>query len=209
MARRKVEVRREEILLATLAEIEARGMSSLRVSDVADALGVSTALVFYHFETKDSLLVEAFEFAVERDLRRLDRQLSRGRNPVDRLRRVVTSYGKTGNADGWALWFDAWATAIREPSIRKALRRLDDRWRAALAETIRDGIESGDFVCADPTAAIARVGALYDGLSVAVLVYEDVTRGELKTWIRNALAAELGIDPARLSSGAAGAEPPR
>lgn len=209
MARRKVEVRREEILLATLAEIESRGMSSLRVSDVADALGVSTALVFYHFETKDSLLVEAFEFAVERDLRRLDRQLSRGRNPVDRLRRVIASYGKTGNADGWALWFDAWATAIREPSIRKALRRLDDRWRAALTETIRDGIESGDFACADPTATLARVGALYDGLSVAVLVYENVSRGELKTWIRDALAAELGIDPARLSSAAAAADPPR
>ena len=198
--RRKVEVRREEILLATLKQVEERGMAALRVSDVADALGVSTALVFYHFDTKDALLVEAFEFAVERDLRRLDRQLSRGRNPVGRLRRVIASYGKTGSADGWSLWFDAWATAIREPSIRKALRRLDDRWRAALAETIRDGVASGDFVCADPAATLARVGALYDGLSVAVLVYENVNRSELKTWMRDALAAELGIDAARLTS---------
>jgi hypothetical protein len=116
---------------------------------------------------------------------------------------VITSYGKTGNADGWALWFDAWATAIREPSIRKALRRLDERWRAALTETIRDGIEAGDFVCPDPTATLARVAALYDGLSVAVLVYENVSRGELKTWIRDALAAELGIDASRLASAAA------
>jgi AcrR family transcriptional regulator len=206
MVRRKVEVRREEILLATLAQVESRGMSSLRVSDVAEALGVSTALIFYHFETKDALLVEAFEFAVERDLRRLDRQLSRGRDPVDRLRRVIASYGKTGASDGWALWFDAWATAIREPVIRKALRRLDDRWRAALTETIRDGVESGEFACSDPTATLARIGALYDGLSVAVLVYENVSRSELKTWIRDALAGELGIDPARLASAAGSAD---
>jgi AcrR family transcriptional regulator len=209
MVRRKVEVRREEILLATLAQVEARGMSSLRVSDVAEALGVSTALVFYHFETKDALLVDAFEFAVERDLRRLDRQLSRGRNPTDRLRRVISSYGKTGASEGWGLWFDAWATAIREPVIRKALRRLDDRWRAALAETIRDGVESGDFTCADPAATLARVGALYDGLSVAVLVYENVTRAELKTWIRDALAAELGIEASRLAPAAGSANPRR
>jgi AcrR family transcriptional regulator len=208
MVRRKVEVRREEILLATLEQVEDRGMSSLRVSDVADALGVSTALIFYHFDTKDALLVEAFEFAVERDLRRLDRQLGRGRNPVDRLRRVIASYGRTGASDGWALWFDAWATAIREPVIRKALRRLDDRWRAALAETIREGVESGEFDCPDPDATLARVGALYDGLSVAVLVYENVTRAELKTWIRDALAAELGIDPSRLASAAAATDPP-
>ena len=84
------------------------------------------------------------------------------------------------------------------PLIRKALRRLDDRWRAALADTIRDGVESGEFECADPTATLARVGALYDGLSVAVLVYENVTRAELRTWMRDALAAELGIDPSRL-----------
>jgi AcrR family transcriptional regulator len=203
IVRRKVEVRREEILHATIAQVEARGMSALRVSDVAEALGVSTALVFYHFETKDALVVEAFEFAVERDLSRLDRQLRRGRSPVDRLRRVVASYGKTGAGEGWALWFDAWATAIREPLIRKALRRLDDRWNAALAETIRAGVESGDFVCPDPTATLARVGALYDGLSVAVLVYENVTRAELKAWIRDALAAELCIEASRLTAAAA------
>jgi AcrR family transcriptional regulator len=197
--RRKVEVRREEILAATIEQVQERGMTALRVSDVANALGVSTALVFYHFDTKDALVVEAFEYAVERDLQRLDRQLSRGRTPIARLRRVIASYGKSGNADGWGLWFDAWATGLREPLIRKALRRLDDRWRAALAETIRDGIEAGEFVCADPTASLARIGALYDGLSVAVLVYENVTRSELRTWIRDALAAELGIEPALLA----------
>ena len=63
---------------------------------------------------------------------------------------------------------------------------------------IRDGVAAGDFECADPTATLARVGALYDGLSVAVLVYENVTRAELRTWMRDALAAELGIDPSRL-----------
>jgi AcrR family transcriptional regulator len=197
--RRKVEVRREEILVATLAQIESRGMAAVRVSDVAAALGVSTALVFYHFDTKDSLLVAAFEFAVARDLRRLNRQLSRGRDPVDRLRRVISSYGPSPS-DGWALWFDAWATAIREPTIRKALRRLDDRWRSALSATIREGVESGEFVCPDPTATLARVGALYDGLSVAVLVYGNVTRTQLKAWLREALAAELAVDPARLGA---------
>ena len=41
--------------------------------DIARQLGVSRALVFYHFETKERLLSEAFRHAAQDDLHRLDR----------------------------------------------------------------------------------------------------------------------------------------
>lgn len=205
MGRRKVEVRREEILVATIAEIERSGMSSLRVSDVARSLAVSSGLVFYHFATKDALLVEALEYAVVRDADRLDRALAKSGEPVERLRRVLTSYGPTGAAHGWTLWIEAWSTALREPSIRASLRKLDSRWRDALEHVITEGVVSGDFACADPAAAVARVGALLDGLSVASLIYGSVTRKQLQSWVRDAAADEIGVDPAALatSNGAA------
>jgi AcrR family transcriptional regulator len=196
MGRQRVEVRKEEILRATIKEIERSGMSSLRVADVADALGVSSGLVFYHFNTRDGLLVSALEFAVERDLTRLDKAVASGSSAVERLRRVLASYGPTGAAPGWTLWIDAWATALREPNIREALRRLDDRWRQALEHVISEGVLAGDFTCADPVATVARIGALLDGLSVAALVYRSVSRGQLSWWVRDATAAELRIDPA-------------
>ena len=199
MVRRKVEVRREEILTATIDQIEARGMSQVRVGDVARALGVSTGLVFYHFDTKDALFVAALEFAVERDLARLDRTLARGEDSVDRLRRVIAAYGPTGSAPGWTLWIHAWSTALREPTIRAALRRLDDRWRQALQDVVTDGRAKGEFQCPDPAATVARIGGLLDGLSVAVLVYRSLTRTQLRAWVREATAAELGIDPRALA----------
>ncbi len=58
--RRSVELRREEILDATLEQIDRLGLAATRVSDVAQSLDVSTALVFYHFGTKDDLLAGAF-----------------------------------------------------------------------------------------------------------------------------------------------------
>jgi AcrR family transcriptional regulator len=194
MARQQVDARREAILVATIAEIEARGMSALRVSDIAHSLGISSGLVFYHFETKDALLVAALESAVIRDAERLDRAIARPGDPVDRLRRVLMSYGPTGAAHGWTLWIEAWATALRVPTIRLSLRRLDQRWRAALERVIGDGVVSGHFTCPDPAAAVARVGALLDGLSVASLVYRSVSRKQLRTWVRDATADEVGID---------------
>jgi AcrR family transcriptional regulator len=194
MARRQVEVRREEILATTVEEMQRRGMDQTRVQDVASALGISTGLVFYHFDSKDKLLAAALEYAVERDLARLDRALARGRTPVERLRRVVAAYGPTGAAPGWTLWIDAWSSALRHPPVRRMLRTLDDRWQAALCAAIESGIDSGDFRCPDPAATAARIGAQLDGLSVAVVVYRSVTRAQLRRWIRETVADEVGID---------------
>src|SRR5580765_3893013 len=199
MGRRRVEVRREEILTATLVEIERSGMSALRVSDIAGSLGVSSSLVFYHFDTKDALLVEALEYAVVRDADRLDKALAKEGEPLERLRRVLTSYGPTGAAHGWTLWIEAWSTALREPSIQASLRKLDKRWRDALEHVITEGVSSGVFSCADPETAVTRIGALLDGLSVAVLIYQSVSREQLQEWVRDTTADELGVDRALLS----------
>jgi AcrR family transcriptional regulator len=197
--RRTVEVRREEILTATTDLLDRIGLAAIRVADVAEELGVSSALVFYHFGTKDALVADAFAHAVDRDLAKLDRATARGADPLDRLRRILRLYGPTGAAIGWRVWIDAWALAQREPVIRKVLRRLDMRWSEALLAVIEEGVADGSFVCADPAAAVARVSALLDGLSVATLVYRTVTRAQLREWVAVAVAGELGLDVATLA----------
>ena len=199
MGRRSVEVRREEILVATIAGIEKSGMSAVRVSDIAAGLGVSSGLVFYHFDTKDALLVDALEYAVVRDADRLDKALATAGGPLERLRRVLTSYGPTGAAHGWTLWIEAWSTALREPSIQSSLRKLDKRWRDALERVIDEGVAAGAFTCADPKSTVTRVGALLDGLAVAALVYKSINREQLRAWVRDATADELGIERRLLS----------
>lgn len=198
MARRGVDVRREEILAATVELIDANGLAQTRVKDVASVLGISAGLIFYHFETKDALLAAAFRHAVRQDLLRLEQTVTRYADPVERLRRILAVYGPQGRAPGWRLWIDAWALAQREPAIRKVLRHLDDEWRAALLRTIEDGVGAEQFRCADPSAAVARIGALLDGLSVATLVYRTVSRMDLRSWVREATAREVAIDPALL-----------
>lgn len=193
--RRPVDVRREEILSATLALLDRSGLAAVRVADVANALGVSSALVFYHFRTKDALVAAAFAHAVDRDLLRLDRAVAKGVDPTDRLRRVLRLYGPTGGAVGWRLWIDAWALAQREPTMRRVLRRMDQRWCAVLREVVADGVAQGRFTCPDPGATVTRISALLDGLSVATLVYRSVSRDQLRSWVAGAVGAELGLDP--------------
>ena len=211
--RRTVEVRREEILTATTELIDRVGLAAIRVGDVAAALGVSPALVFYHFGTKDALVADAFAHAVDRDLDRLDRVIggatAKDADPLDRLRRVLRLYGPTGPATGWRLWIDAWALAQREPTMRAVLRRMDERWCAVLRGVVDDGVATGVFRCPDPAASVVRVSALLDGLSVAALVYRTVSRKQLREWVTDAVALELGLESRHLTPASAPGAPGR
>src|SRR5690606_39174213 len=106
MQRKRAQVRRVEILSATIKQIQARGMGALRISDVAASLEVSPALIVYHFETKERLLAEALKHAAERDLLKL-RRIVRGSGTADeRLMAALHWYAPTGRARGWIIWID-------------------------------------------------------------------------------------------------------
>lgn len=195
MARRRVEVRREEILAATVTEVQKTGLSQTRVSDIAAALGVSSALVFYHFETKDRLLAEAFAYAAERDLVRLAEAVQAPGTATERLRAVLRLYSPVGaTPPGWTLWVDAWAAALRSPELRRVSKRLDLRWKDSVADIIAAGVGSGEFTCDDPHAAAWRITAMIDGLAIQVTVHRGLlTRGQMAAWVTQLAAHELGV----------------
>jgi AcrR family transcriptional regulator len=197
-ARQAVGVRREEILRAAVGQIIARGFAQTRVVDVAKALNVSTALVFYHFESKDRLLSEAFDYAAERDLQQLDRIRASRAPALRRLHRILALYGPgSGPRQAWPLWVDAWAAALRVPDLRASSLRLDLHWKDSVAAVIAEGVEAGEFTCADPVGAAWRITALIDGLAVQATVHPGViTKSTMTRWVQQATAAELGVRPA-------------
>jgi len=199
VTRRSVEVRREEILAAAEAEVAGRGFARTRVSDVAAALGVSSALIFYHFGTKERLFAEALEYAVNRDLARLDATVARAADPIDGVRRILALYSPQGAGNGWTLWVDAWAESLREKQMRATSRRLDVRWKDALVTQIALGVEQGIMTCDDPEGAAWRLSALLDGLAVQVMVHRSLTKKQLAAWAALAASRELGVDVATLS----------
>ena len=202
MARVRLSVaeRQGELLRAAVEQIEARGVAAVRIADVAAALGVSNALVLYHFSTKEKLVAAAFAHAAEDDLARLRKLLGRRTTALRRLRAAVRWYAPTGQAKGWRLWIEGWAAALREPALREVTRDLDRRWKAALAEVIVEGVSDGEFSCPDPQAAALRLTALLDGLAVQLTSYPgSVPRARAQEWADEALARELGVARERLT----------
>ncbi|MFD8569434.1 TetR/AcrR family transcriptional regulator [Streptomyces sp. NPDC059639] len=200
--RLSVAERREELLRAAIEQIEVRGVAAVRIADVASALGVSNALVLYHFSTKEKLVAAAFTYAAEDDLAHLRKLLGRRTTALKRLRAAVRWYAPTGQAKGWRLWIEGWAVALREPALREVTGGLDKQWKAALAEVVAEGVAAGEFSCPDPMATALRLTALLDGLAVQMTTYGGaVSRARTQEWVDEALARELGLERAQLTSG--------
>ncbi|WP_336246619.1 TetR/AcrR family transcriptional regulator [Streptomyces cupreus] len=205
MARVRLSVaeRREELLRAAIEQIEARGVAAVRIADVASALGVSNALVLYHFSTKEKLVAAAFAYAAEDDLAHLRKLLGRRTTALRRLRAAVRWYAPTGQAKGWRLWIEGWAAALREPALREVTQALDTEWKAAIAEVIAEGVAAGEFHCPDPVGAALRLTALLDGLAVQLTSYRGaLSRARAQEWADEALARELGVEREALTTSA-------
>ncbi len=199
VTRRAAEIRLDALLRTACEVIAERGLANTRTADVAEAAGVSQALVFYHFATKDRLLAQAFAYAVEQDLARLDAVLRSSAPPLAKMRRMLRLYTPTGRATSWSMWIDGWAESLRTPELEKLSRRLDLRWRQDLAAVITAGVAEGTFDCPDPAGAAWRISAVMDGLAVQIAVHERViTRRQIAEWIRLVAARELGLEPSQL-----------
>ncbi len=187
-------------LLSTACEVIAkRGLANTRTADVAAAAGVSQALVFYHFETKDNLLARAFAYAAEQELARVETIVRSAAPPAEKVRRILRLYGSsTGKM--WTMWIDGWAESMRVPELERVSRRLDLRWKEALAEVIAAGVAAGQFECPDPNGAAWRITALADGLTVQATVHDRILpRRQLAEWIRLAASRELAVPPETLA----------
>ena len=197
MPRKTAVARRAEVLDETLTQIRALGMAAVRVADVAEASGVSPALIIYHFGTKERLLSAALRHASAQDLSTLDSIVGGPGSPATRLLAALDWYSPTGPARGWTIWIDAWSFALRDRALAKVLTDLQRRWIDAIAAVIDDGVAAGVFHTADSSAAAAHLTSYLDGLAVRSVVHKARTsRRELRTWLIRQLAGALSADPA-------------
>lgn len=194
MGRKRAEVRREEILAATIDEIEATGLRALRVADVARRLDLSASLVIYHFATKEALVTEAFAFAGENDLDRARAIAAADRPAGELLDDLLAWYLPSGSTRSWTIWMDAWSAALFDEEIRATLARLDRAWQTVFAEVVRAGAGTGEFTVApgDIAEAVTKILAYLDGLSVRLMTSETDSRALMLDWVRDFADSVLG-----------------
>ena len=196
---------RERILDAACELIAERGIGGARIAQIAKAAGVSTALVHYHFRTREELLSEtldyAFDVASAVRLRAAEDDGTGDGSAARRLADVVEqSLPETepGRRE-WKLWAELWLGAARDPGLRPIAAQMYARYRTWIAAAVAEGVAAGEFADVDPGATADLAMALIDGLGLRVLLRDPSMPLHLaRERIGEILARELLIPGGRL-----------
>jgi AcrR family transcriptional regulator len=165
----------EAIMQATYRALCTHGFAELTMQDIADEADKSTALLHYHYDTKENLLV-AF---LAHMLTRLDEQIAEmdGASATDRLQclfdRLSPDKGDEDRDGFYRALFELRVQAPYRDAYREQLRANKTSIQRIVADIVRDGIETGEFRSVDPEQTARFVLAALDGGRNAAVVLGD------------------------------------
>jgi AcrR family transcriptional regulator len=188
---------RDRILAAAVNRIASEGIEEVRIARIAMDAGVSTALVHYHFETREALLAEALEYSFEHagDLR-IGEDAPLGASHAERLARMVDQCLPLDESleRDWVLWVELWLRAVRHPELRPIAEELYRRMRDWFVAVISAGVEAGEFARCDAEEVADRAVALIDGFGIRTLLDDSaIPLDRARRAIGAVLARDLGI----------------
>ncbi len=163
---------RTRILEATAACISQDGLVAVRMVTIAKAAGVSTALLHYHFATKEHLLEQVLRHSYESTTVLDQAALSdAGRTAAQRLAAYLDRYLPSDDslARDWLLWQEFGLMSLRHPRLAAVNADLHEGDVNAIAGIINDGIADGSFHDCDAAAIACAAVAMCDGLGTRVL----------------------------------------
>jgi AcrR family transcriptional regulator len=193
---------REEIVRAVMRALAKHGYAALTTRKVAAEASVSEAGLYYHYDSKDDLVVAFLEWAVDRDSKRLS--VAADADPVTRLYALCDAL--LGDPDDEVdrginvAMMELLAHAPHEERFADPLRSYEWRVLDTVAAVIEDGVEDGAFradLDAGATAAYLLVTTDGTAGSVMALGMRDVgrqVRERLFDYLSHNVLAE-GIDP--------------
>ena len=136
---------REKILLAAVQLFAEYGYHAAPLRDIARIAGIQAASIYYHYTSKQALLIEIMETYMQRLNANLERILREQNEPQQRLRAAIANHIRLHT--NYKSEFFIIDTEIRalEGENRTRIISLRDRYEYLLQELLRDGMERGVF----------------------------------------------------------------
>ncbi|WP_105566044.1 TetR family transcriptional regulator C-terminal domain-containing protein [Microbacterium halophytorum] len=172
-----------------------RGLSGVRISDIAEAAGVSNASVHYYFSSKQDLFAEALPYSVKLAFDRQSAELPQISDPVERLRTLIRMQLPTDDIvrAEWSIWMQTWVSVVLTGDEQAQHSGSYQRWWRTVREALADGQASGAIVDDGLDGLTNALTAFVDGLGIRVLTglitTEDMT-AQVDHFIERFLLAE-------------------
>jgi TetR/AcrR family transcriptional repressor of bet genes len=167
------EERRQEIARATVDLISEKGIDSLKLTDIADALGCTTGVVTHYFNSKEEILIDAARLANQN---LVDRSGARFEiDPDDFLGAAIEALPLDQHRlTEWRTWLSFWGEAVTDSELGMEIQSQFSAWTSSTERIIEDGIKRGvlrnDL---NPVHETDRWHALLDGIGLQAALNPD------------------------------------
>lgn len=132
------ELRREQIIRAALQVATREGLEQLTVRLVAAEAGLSTGLVFFHFKSKEALLLALLDWLLDSLFENWE--IPESLSPAERLLTLLQfdlqdlhEYEQASTR--LELFFAYWSIAIHDPAVNERIQQAMERTRQVLLLT--------------------------------------------------------------------------
>ena len=188
-----VEARRLQILRAAAKCLAERGYEAVRLKDIASEAGVTTGALQYYWESRESLLEQAFE-QVSVDL--LDRWAAATADAEHPWEQIVALVDQLATAPDvrrhCSLWTEFAAAAGRHPYLRSGFASIYDSWRRLLTTAVSTGVDQGLFTPVIPIDDVVTVLLTHmDGCELVLAADIDMMDAERLRSLTLTLAGDL------------------
>ncbi len=190
------DVRRQQLIDATIRVLGEKGYAALTVADVARAAGLSPGIVIFHFTSKDELLAEVLRFlAADYRAHWEARMNEAGPEPADRLKALMLADfdARVFTAEKLAAWIAFWGETQGRPTYDQICSGPDAE-RVAATLALCKALVKEESYDIDPILTARALEALCDGLWFGVAANGAGHKGrvsakEAQRVVRAALAA--------------------
>ena len=155
----------ERIRIAAIALFKARGYHGTPVRELAQAVRIETASLYYHFPSKQEILSDLFDRTMDALLEGLGQAIASGSNPEERLRTFVRFHVLFHIARQDEAFISH--SEIRSLSARNRRRNIAkrDRYERMVRGLLTAGVRAGDFEIADVRLASTAILMMCSGVS--------------------------------------------
>jgi TetR/AcrR family transcriptional regulator, cholesterol catabolism regulator len=140
--------RRAEIIKAAGEIFKRNGYSGTKIGDIAEAMNMDRATVYYYVGSKEELFHQAVGDAVEKNCLRAEAILQGDGTPAEKLRTLVTEL-MVSYADAYPYLYvyiqEDLSKLAKRSQWSRTMSRYNKRYENAVVAIIEDGVEDGTF----------------------------------------------------------------
>jgi TetR/AcrR family transcriptional repressor of nem operon len=172
----KGEATRQRIIAQAAPLFNQRGYEGCSLQDVMAATGLEKGGIYRHFDSKEELAAEAFDFAWATTVSKRFDNLASISNHIDRLKQHILNFTvRSGLPGGCPLLNTAVDSDNGNPVLRDRVRKALRDWQTSLKTILREGIAAGTVqpnINIDKTASLI-IGTLEGGMLISRIEKTD------------------------------------